>query len=227
MSKHPEVFVSSNQEGIDRVRSSNGKYAYLIESTTNEYVNSRQPCDTMKVGANLNSRGYGFGMPQDSDLRHKINIAILLLRERGALDELEKKWWHQVGDICPHSNDASTSANELTVPQIAGIFYILAAGLCLSVIIVCMEVATRAKIDSFKSSGMVSFVDAFKTHMRLFARRSPTADGSASAPSLSASDSGAHRRNPLSRQESPSPYLTVANVPPPARFGNASGQLQT
>jgi hypothetical protein len=26
-----------------------GKYAFLIESSFNEYVNERMPCDTMKV----------------------------------------------------------------------------------------------------------------------------------------------------------------------------------
>ena len=31
------------------IRESKGKYAFLIESSTNEYVNERQPCDTMKV----------------------------------------------------------------------------------------------------------------------------------------------------------------------------------
>ena len=37
------------QEGIDRVRASKGKYAFLIESSTNEYQNERSPCDTIKV----------------------------------------------------------------------------------------------------------------------------------------------------------------------------------
>ena len=41
------------QEGIQRVRESKGKYAFLIESTSNEYTNERLPCDTMRVGKNL------------------------------------------------------------------------------------------------------------------------------------------------------------------------------
>ena len=46
----------SMQEGIQRVRESKGKYAFLIESTSNEYTNERLPCDTMRVGKNLVSR---------------------------------------------------------------------------------------------------------------------------------------------------------------------------
>ena len=54
---------------IRQVRDSNGKYAFLMESTTNDYANQRNPCDTMKVGNNLDSKGYGIGTPLGSDLR--------------------------------------------------------------------------------------------------------------------------------------------------------------
>ena len=49
MSSRPGVLVSSTREGIERVRESKGKYAFLIESSTNEYTNERAPCDTIKV----------------------------------------------------------------------------------------------------------------------------------------------------------------------------------
>ena len=64
----PSVFAKTIQEGIKRVRQ--GKYAFLIESTTNDFVNQRLPCDTMKVGSNLDSKGYGIGTPLGSDLRY-------------------------------------------------------------------------------------------------------------------------------------------------------------
>ena len=38
---------------LQQVMESKGKYAFLIESTTNEYTNERLPCNTMKVGMNL------------------------------------------------------------------------------------------------------------------------------------------------------------------------------
>ena len=61
------VFVSGNHDGVARVRG--GNYAFLLESTINDYVNMRQPCDTMKVGQNLDSKGYGIATPIDSDLK--------------------------------------------------------------------------------------------------------------------------------------------------------------
>lgn len=69
MSSRPEVFVNSYEEGIQRVRNSKGKYALLIESPKNDYTNVRKPCDTMKVGQNLDSKGFGIGTPLGSPLR--------------------------------------------------------------------------------------------------------------------------------------------------------------
>jgi len=68
-SAQPSVFVGSNEDGVEKVRESNGRYAFLTESTTNDYINQRKPCDTMKVGNNLDSKGYGIGTPIGSDLR--------------------------------------------------------------------------------------------------------------------------------------------------------------
>lgn len=66
-SANPSVFVANNDEGIKRVRK--GKYALLIESQKNLYTNLRLPCNTMKVGPNLDSKGYGIATPIGSDLR--------------------------------------------------------------------------------------------------------------------------------------------------------------
>jgi hypothetical protein len=66
------VFVKSNHEGISKVRKRKGKYAFLLESSVNEYLNEREPCNTMKVGNNLDSKGYGVATPVGSDLQLKI-----------------------------------------------------------------------------------------------------------------------------------------------------------
>jgi len=69
MNSRKHVFVKSYEEGIRRVRTSKGKYALLIESPTNEYVNEREPCDTMKVGRNLDAKGFGVATPLGSPLK--------------------------------------------------------------------------------------------------------------------------------------------------------------
>jgi len=69
MSNEPSVFAQTVEEGVQRVRNSKGRYAFLLESTMNEYHNQRKPCNTMKVGDNLDSKGYGIATPIGSDLR--------------------------------------------------------------------------------------------------------------------------------------------------------------
>lgn len=69
MEANPSVFVKTVDEGIERVKKSKGKYAFLLESPTNEYTNNREPCDTMKVGPDLNSKGFGIATPKNSPLR--------------------------------------------------------------------------------------------------------------------------------------------------------------
>lgn len=74
MSSDPGVFVKTTDEGVQRVRNSKGKYAFLVESTMNDYYNQRKQCNTMKVGGNLDSKGYGIATYIGSDLRLNFNV---------------------------------------------------------------------------------------------------------------------------------------------------------
>jgi ABC-type amino acid transport substrate-binding protein len=60
----------------------------------NEYVNERLPCDTMKVGSDLDSKGYGITTRLGSDLSEAINMIVTNLRESGVLDKLKQRWWY-------------------------------------------------------------------------------------------------------------------------------------
>jgi ionotropic kainate glutamate receptor 2 len=61
-SARPSVFTSSNIEGVDRVVKGKGSYAFLMESTSIEYVIERN-CELTQVGGLLDSKGYGIAMP--------------------------------------------------------------------------------------------------------------------------------------------------------------------
>jgi len=69
MSRDPSLSVKTTDEGVQKVRQSKGKYAFLLESTMNDYYNQKKPCNTMNVGDNLDSKGYGIATPIGSDLR--------------------------------------------------------------------------------------------------------------------------------------------------------------
>jgi len=72
MNSNPTVMVKKTEDGVSRVRDSKGKYAFLLESTMNDFHNQRKPCNTIKVGDNLDSKGYGIATPIGSDLRYYI-----------------------------------------------------------------------------------------------------------------------------------------------------------
>lgn len=69
MMSNPQNMANTTSEGIERVRSSKGKYAFLVESNIIEYENSVEPCDTFKVDRNLNTKGFGVATPKHSSLR--------------------------------------------------------------------------------------------------------------------------------------------------------------
>lgn len=73
MSSHPEYMTSSNAEGVGRVENEN--YAFLMESTTIEYITERR-CSLTQVGSLLDEKGYGIAMRKSKCL--KINIQPIL-----------------------------------------------------------------------------------------------------------------------------------------------------
>ncbi|KAK3099395.1 hypothetical protein FSP39_003765 [Pinctada imbricata] len=180
------VFAESNDEGIKRVRESNSDYAFLIESTTNEYQNMRKPCNTMKVGSNLDSKGYGIATPVMSDLRDCLTLAVLSLRESGELEKLKKKWWDERSE-CDAPNNKESGQAELTLNNVAGIFYILVGGLTLSVLIASIEFLYKSVVDSKKSKTTLGSM--LRCKARLSFRGSLDRDSSAPVTPLKKSTS--------------------------------------
>jgi len=65
MEHNQEVFVNSTKEGLQKVLQ--GNYAFLLESTMNEYATQRN-CDLMQVGGLLDAKGYGIATPRGPTL---------------------------------------------------------------------------------------------------------------------------------------------------------------
>ncbi|KAM9470297.1 glutamate receptor 1a isoform 2-T2 [Clarias gariepinus] len=147
-SADPSVFVKTTDEGVFRVRKSKGKYAYLLESTMNEYIEQRKPCDTMKVGGNLDSKGYGVATPKGSPLRNRVNLAVLKLNEQGLLDKLKNKWWYDKGECGSGGGDSKDKTSALSLSNVAGVFYILIGGLGLAMLVALVEFCYKSRTES-------------------------------------------------------------------------------
>ncbi|XP_061803302.1 glutamate receptor ionotropic, kainate 5 isoform X3 [Nerophis lumbriciformis] len=131
-SKQPSVFVKSTEEGIARVV--NSKYAFLMESTMNEYHRGLN-CNLTQIGGLLDTKGYGIGMPLGSPFRDEITLAILQLQENNRLEILKRRWWE--GGQCPKEEDHR--AKGLGMENIGGIFVVLICGLIIAVFVAIME----------------------------------------------------------------------------------------
>ncbi|XP_021919064.1 glutamate receptor 1-like isoform X1 [Zootermopsis nevadensis] len=164
MSSRKHVFVRTYDEGIKRVRTSKGKYALLIESPKNDYINEREPCDTMKVGRNLDAKGFGVATPLGSPLRDRINLAVLSLIENGELTKLKNRWWYDRTE-CKHSDKQDASRNELSLSNVAGIFYILIGGLLLAMGVALLEFCYKSHTEA--SRAKIPLSDAMKAKARL------------------------------------------------------------
>ncbi|XP_067364772.1 glutamate receptor ionotropic, kainate 4 isoform X2 [Channa argus] len=131
-SKQPGVFVKSTEEGIARVLNSN--YAYLLESTMNEYYRQRN-CNLTQIGGLLDTKGYGIGMPLGTVYRDEFDLAILKLQEDNRLEILKRKWWD--GGKCPKEEDHR--AKGLGMENIGGIFVVLVCGLLVAILMAVLE----------------------------------------------------------------------------------------
>uniref|UniRef100_A0A5F8G1Z6 Glutamate receptor n=1 Tax=Monodelphis domestica TaxID=13616 RepID=A0A5F8G1Z6_MONDO len=152
-SAEPSVFVRTTEEGMIRMRKSKGKYAYLLESTMNEYIEQRKPCDTMKVGGNLDSKGYGIATPKGSALRGPVNLAVLKLSEQGVLDKLKSKWWYDKGECGSKDYGSKDKTSALSLSNVAGVFYILIGGLGLAMLVALIEFCYKSRSESKRMKG--------------------------------------------------------------------------
>ncbi|XP_058444434.1 glutamate receptor ionotropic, kainate 2 [Malaya genurostris] len=141
-SARPSVFTKSNDEGRDRVMKGRGLYAFLMESTSLEYITERY-CELTRIGGLLDSKGYGIAMPVNSPYRTAISGAVLKMQEEGKLSQLKDKWWRKMhgGGRCqgPGTKTSADSAAELGIDNVGGVFVVLAFGCFCAFIIGLLE----------------------------------------------------------------------------------------
>ena len=94
-----DSFVSHNREGIEKVLSGAGKFAFFMESAGAEYAMA-QNCGLSTVGGNINTRNYGIVTQKDSAYRKVLNIALLELMDEGVIQKLKQKWWRSSERNC-------------------------------------------------------------------------------------------------------------------------------
>ncbi|XP_059218524.1 glutamate receptor ionotropic, kainate 3 isoform X2 [Stomoxys calcitrans] len=125
MQSHPEYMTSTNAEGVNRVENEN--YAFLMESTTIEYITERR-CSLTQVGSLLDEKGYGIAMRKNWPYRDILSQAVLELQEQGILTKMKTKWWKEKrgGGAC--ADKKADGAEELGMPNVGGVYVVLFIG---------------------------------------------------------------------------------------------------
>merc|ERR1712066_1166647 len=91
--------VTHNRDGIEKVLTGGGKFAFFMESAGAEYATA-QNCGLTTVGGNINTRNYGIVTQKGSPYRKVLNIALLELMDEGLIKKLKQKWWRSSERSC-------------------------------------------------------------------------------------------------------------------------------
>ncbi len=102
MKSHQSELVDNIKAGVEKVRNSNSKYAFIMENTTAAYWVQQDPCDLMTLGGTVNVNShYAFAVRKNDpdNIKTKINNALKELKDNGDIKRMEEKWW-QGDDKC-------------------------------------------------------------------------------------------------------------------------------
>eukprot|EP00108_Taenia_solium_P008530 TsM_000473000 transcript=TsM_000473000 gene=TsM_000473000 len=160
MESNPEALAPTVKAGVERVINSNKDYAFILESTMNEYFNQRRPCTTVKVGPNLDSgKGYGVATPPGSDLRDRLNLAVLELKEMDWIPQLYRLWWEERGECgkMAKSADKNTATSSLGLDSVYGLFYLLAGALVIGIVLAILEFIYRCAVNAKRTKAVDKF----------------------------------------------------------------------
>ncbi|XP_058444442.1 glutamate receptor ionotropic, kainate 2 isoform X2 [Malaya genurostris] len=206
MIQNPDLLTSSNPEGLNRVKTEN--YAFLMESTSIEYIVERE-CDVTQIGDLLDDKGYGIAMRKNSPYRSALSEAVLRLQEQGVLTSLKRKWWKEKrgGGACANAMEEG-GALALEVANVGGVFVLLIVGCVIAVFISFCEML--CDVHSRSRELKVSFREELIAELRFVAKCSgntkPVRHRKSSSGSRNSLESGL-------TEHSTSPKLEVSEHP--------------
>ncbi|XP_052096288.1 glutamate receptor-like [Mytilus californianus] len=154
---------SSSEDGIKRVRESDGSFAAIVPvDEGSKYINN-EPCDLMFVGANIVNTPYGMAC-KSVDICNRLTVALIEEAELGGLYLLEQKWLSPKSNYkCPAASlenyiskqeTARLSARPLTIADASLAFVVLLIGIVFCIIFLVIEVIIhrRRKMKSTRIS---------------------------------------------------------------------------
>ncbi|CAL8105330.1 unnamed protein product [Calicophoron daubneyi] len=231
MSSQKGLLMNSTVEAIKRVKRE--EYAFLLESTMNEYYTQRD-CDLMQVGGLLDSKGYGIGLPEGSKYRDPISETILKLQKTQVIEKLRFFWWrkHNVETPCEKVQMKSSDTSSLGVEKVGGCFVMLLIGMGVSLVISLFELLYhsyhRVAMKKVNRPLQEEFARGFRFSTACSSFRSQLAEDAAQIPpppSLKCG-SGECRKSSIKAAFAYAPCLPPPGFPPNLESSAAKFQMQ-
>lgn len=135
MMNNQSNIVGSSSEGYRRV--SEGGYGFFWDSTVNAFKTNRE-CLLTTIGPAFAPRGYGIGLPPGATYLDELSINILRLGDSGFLDQLQQKWWGE-RKCSRDKEEDENNASGLKLENASGLFFVLGAGIVLSVFVLLVQ----------------------------------------------------------------------------------------
>ncbi|CAB3225979.1 unnamed protein product [Arctia plantaginis] len=139
-----------------------GWLAFLLDRSAK---NENNPCEMLVTITNSGVKDFAVGFPKGSKLRDGVNLALQALKNEGELGKLVRKWFTKTEcDLI----DTELRATELTLGQVAGLFYVLVGGLVLALGVALIEFCRHGRAEAARAN--VPLRTALRAKTRLASR---------------------------------------------------------
>ncbi|XP_065350646.1 ionotropic receptor 25a-like [Cloeon dipterum] len=143
-----ENMVKTLREGLDKVVSSDGNYAFIHDALVLRYEVLRN-CSLVEVGEMFAEQPYALGVPTGSPLSRDFSRAILQMQRDRFFDDISAKTWNKSKRA--QCNLGQRTDSGITLESIGGVFIAMLAGLGLAVVTLVAEVLYhRRKVEPIK-----------------------------------------------------------------------------
>ncbi|XP_013149622.1 PREDICTED: glutamate receptor 1-like [Papilio polytes] len=134
----------------------------------NDNVNS-QNCNTLTRVCRYRHVNFAIAMPKGSPLREGINLAIVNMKREGVITKLWQKWITMNDKPeCENVKNEESAVTEMTLSQVAGIFYVLVGGLALALTVALLEFCQHGRAEAARAN--VTLRAALRAKARLASR---------------------------------------------------------
>ncbi|XP_021197940.3 glutamate receptor 1 isoform X1 [Helicoverpa armigera] len=108
-----------------------------------------KPCEMIVTLTNSGYKDFAVGVPKGSQLRDGVNMALQSLKEEGEIPRLVRKWFTKSECDAP---DTDIKGSELTLSQVAGLFYVLVGGLTLAMAVALFEFCKHGRAEAARAN---------------------------------------------------------------------------